>query len=633
MAKQTQRPAPKGKPITSNPLFPAVVALWFGALFGLSSVAVRVSVIETLVMKSGIDLVVPAAAPPLGITARILVALIMAALGALLGTVIGRRLARPKVEVRERKRNAKASEAEQPRVRTRDSHPDAPVRKPISAHEEFGGDPVRAETPATPGLLANRRRGLTAEPEPQAFVPQEQAPLPGGELQILDLAGAEIEPHAASVAVQDESPSADLNAFDSEDSAPEPAAEAAWSANLAETGAMPQAGLQDLSGDDPACERQIFHATTLSESPESMDADADLPERQIFGLAPVAPQHPDDRQVFGVSSDAAPALDVVQAAGFQASVFNTPPPPPLFAERNEPAVLPGVLQTADAPTAAYDSGPAPLPEPLPCIADLDMTDLAVRLQESMKRRRAARDLAVRTSGASVAFADVSAPPPMPPMPRLADGPQMEASDVVTADHPAASEPQPTFPEAIPVPAVHELPAALRPLVLDAFADEDEDDETLASLLPPRHIAMPPITMPAAAPLFAPPTAEDDGADEPEGDYASLLNVAPLASRPSFVRIEEPQPEGDAIEPVVIFPGQGPRVPLGSMMASTAHEVAPVVSPSAADPAPLRRFDAPANAGPGQPISANAATSALDPDEAERSLRSALANLQRISGAA
>lgn len=587
MAKQTQRPAPKSKPITSNPLFPAVVALWFGALFGLSSIAVRVSVIETLVMKSGIDLIVPAAAPPLGITARILVALIMAALGAVAGSLIGRRLARPKTQARERKRSAKAGASDQPRLRARDSHPDAPVRKPISAHEEFAEVPVRVEAPAAPGLLANRRRGLTAEQEPQAFVPQELAPLPGGEPHILDLAGAEIEPQPPGAALTVEPPATDLNAFASDDSAP---------------AAAPETVAHDLSFDDGSCDRQNFHASAPTAEPEA--GGAPVPGRQIFGLAPVEPQHPDDRQVFGSSAaDGAAALDIDAAANRQVSAFDTPSPASLFAERAAPAAT------------VHDSFAAPTSDPLPSIADLGMTDLAVRLQESMKRRRAAR------AAASLA--------------RLPVETLAEVANGGAADPVAASEPLPARPDPVQPPAVTELPAALRPLALDAFADEDEDDDTLASLLPPRHIAMPPVALPPATPLFAPTAAaaEDDAADEPDGDYASLLNVAPVAGRPSFVRIEELHSDSDAIEPVVIFPGQGPRVPLGSMTGDAAHDVAPVVSPTEADPAPFRRFDAPASAGQGQPIAAAAVASALDPDEAERSMRSALANLQRISGAA
>ncbi len=75
-------------PVSSHPLFPAIVALWFGALFGLGSLAVRASLIESLVISSHIDVLVPMAAPPLGMTARILLALFMAMIGIAAGAAI-----------------------------------------------------------------------------------------------------------------------------------------------------------------------------------------------------------------------------------------------------------------------------------------------------------------------------------------------------------------------------------------------------------------------------------------------------------------------------------------------------------------------------------------------------------------
>ena len=619
MAKQTQRPAPKSKPITSNPLFPAVVALWFGALFGLSSVAVRVSVIETLVLKSGIDLIVPAAAPPLGITARILVALLMAALGALIGTAIGRRLARPKVEVRERKRSAKTNEAEQPRLRARDSHPDAPARKPISAHEEFGDEPVRAEGPAAPGLMANRRRSLTAEPEPDVFVPEEVAPLPGGEPQILDLAGAEIDHPVASAPVASEPPHTDLNAFEDATSSAPDAPAATW----AVTQESAEAALQVATDDDAPVERQVFHSSEpepVAAAP--LEADHALAGRQVFGMAPVEPQHPDDRQVFAAADQTQPDEAVVVAAGFQTSVFDTPPAPSLFGDRAQVDPVEPAPEAIEAPasiTAPIEAAP---PAPLPDLSDLGMTDLAERLKESMARRRAARTQAEKASPAGIA----AAAPLATSLPRLSAEPEVTvgAQPAPVVEAPQTAEPAPSFPQ--------DLPAALRPLSLDAFADDDDDDEALASLLPPRHIAMPPV---AASSFTTPaPEPEDESAEELQGNYASLLNVAPpLPGRPSFVRIDEPQGDADTVEPVVIFPGQGPRVPLGNLAAGVAQDVAPVISPTAEEPASFRRFDAPGNAGQGQPIAANVVAPAIDPDEAERSLRSALANLQRISGAA
>jgi hypothetical protein len=89
-----QRRKPAGKqPISRHPLFPAIVALWFGALFGLGSLLVHPEIIERAVVAAHIDSVIPMAAPPLGTTTRILLALAMTGIGGLLGALLGRRLA------------------------------------------------------------------------------------------------------------------------------------------------------------------------------------------------------------------------------------------------------------------------------------------------------------------------------------------------------------------------------------------------------------------------------------------------------------------------------------------------------------------------------------------------------------
>ena len=96
-------------------------------------------------------------------------------------------------------------------------------------------------------------------------------------------------------------------------------------------------------------------------------------------------------------------------------------------------------------------------------------------------------------------------------------------------------------------------------------------------------------------------------------------------RQPFVRIDEPEDDLADIEPVVIFPGQaGGAAPF----ANPAPFGAP--QPVAAAPEPVlpgHRFDVP-------PVPATAATArAVDPEETERALKSALATLQRMSGAA
>ena len=98
--------------VTWHPLFPAFVAVWFGALFGLGTLAVRVSLIERIAVASGIDRLIPAAAPPLGVNARILIALALAMLGGIIGAVIGRRMARSKPAARARRAAAADAAAE-----------------------------------------------------------------------------------------------------------------------------------------------------------------------------------------------------------------------------------------------------------------------------------------------------------------------------------------------------------------------------------------------------------------------------------------------------------------------------------------------------------------------------------------
>jgi hypothetical protein len=217
-----------------------------------------------------------------------------------------------------------------------------------------------------------------------------------------------------------------------------------------------------------------------------------------------------------------------------------------------------------------------------------------------------------------------------------------------------SAPQPV--DAPPAPLA--MPAALRPLTLDQPLAEDEDD-MLASLLPPRHLSMPAAEpevvepAPVAEIIDADVLAEDEalGAEDKCGSLLDL-GLAALA-RPQFVRIEEPEADSAAFEPVVIFPGQASlgaiaasplggataAAPFAGAAAGSYAPVTPAFSPSPApfaapaDSAPFRQFDAPSSLGAGQPVVNPGAAAALDPAETERALRAALSNLQRMSGAA
>ncbi|HKR91231.1 hypothetical protein [Novosphingobium sp.] len=82
------------QPISRHPLFPVIVALWFGALVGLAGLALPALLLERAVTALNIARIIPMAAPPLGSTARILVTAGMMGLGGIVGLLVALRLAR-----------------------------------------------------------------------------------------------------------------------------------------------------------------------------------------------------------------------------------------------------------------------------------------------------------------------------------------------------------------------------------------------------------------------------------------------------------------------------------------------------------------------------------------------------------
>lgn len=166
------------QPISRHPLFPAIVALWTGALFGLASLAVHPSMVERAVLAAGIDKVIPMATPPLGTTTRILIALAMTGLGAAIGALIAYRVARAPTRT-----GARTDPRTDPRTDL--GHRTAVVRE--------GSGP--AETPAAGKPIAGRRRGLAVQPEP-ATDRAEPRPVRGP--QILNVADFDLDGFEAS---------------------------------------------------------------------------------------------------------------------------------------------------------------------------------------------------------------------------------------------------------------------------------------------------------------------------------------------------------------------------------------------------------------------------------------------------
>jgi hypothetical protein len=203
------RPAAQAS-IPAHPLVPAFAALWFAALFGLGSLAISSSALGALVTMIGLPMLVPAAAPPLGFTAHLLVAFALTVAGAVFGLVLALRLrpqgtspARPVEVARPAARPAPQPEADlPPKVRARDAHPDAPPRRPLVLTEAFD-EPLEAavvDAVEAPAPLLRRKPGqaagavLASEPEPwiPVFTPGGEAAVQPLDLGALDLASLDL---------------------------------------------------------------------------------------------------------------------------------------------------------------------------------------------------------------------------------------------------------------------------------------------------------------------------------------------------------------------------------------------------------------------------------------------------------
>jgi hypothetical protein len=166
--------------ITRHQAFPAVVALWFAVLLGLGSLVLPAVLLDRLVEISGLATMVPAAAPPLGFTARVLVALVAGLGGAALGLMLARRV-------------ADASDTRRPSRRARGA---AATRSPLNVLDELDGEGV---TNGHAPPLSRRRAAMMAEVEPLLVVPPaaDSAPDQDEPLILSDLAAkAAVPPEA-----------------------------------------------------------------------------------------------------------------------------------------------------------------------------------------------------------------------------------------------------------------------------------------------------------------------------------------------------------------------------------------------------------------------------------------------------
>lgn len=670
--KQTGTQPKANRPsLTAHPLFPAIIALWFGALFGLGSLAIRPGLIESLVLKLHIDLIVPAAAPPLGITARLLLSLGMALVGGAIGALIARRITRPKPEVRERRRGA-------------------------AQVAEGSADP-RSFAHGADAQAASRRRPLAIAEDHGPVYDRELAPLPGGAPQILDVTEFDFPARDAEAALPPRNLAADpaaldLSGFLSADEAFEPAAHGSEETPIvSQTGTAMMEDFRSFAGQRPVAaepagraepqsfappsfappsfEPQSFAPQSFAPPPFQVPEAAVVPEFQPQAFQPAAPE-PEARPFAApapfaqpLTEDAATLHPGLAQPAFAPSAFAPPRadapvfPEPADAQPETALPMPALAATHED-VAPVSIGEATIRDAVERIVSKDLSELSQlqlieRLAQSLQRRRSAAAQAeapVRTepapaTGVAHALAardqDAAVAAPLAPAPEpAAFAPPAEEP---RAPHALACEPV--------APALMAMPAALRPLGFDDAMEEED----FSAQIPQRMIAMPaaapaatPVPVPApqafAPPLsfaapqpFAPETEPHCVADAEQDEgvledgYSSLLDLSrPAHQKSGFVRIEEPEDAAPAVEPVVIFPGHGHHGPAASAIAQPAPSapVAAVAAPSEGMP-PMRRFDAPASAAtPAQPASV-APLPPRDPAETERALRTALSTLQRM----
>lgn len=160
------------------------------ALAGLAIIFVVIAVpadfLSRIVNATGVPSLIPAAAPPLGLTARI-----CAGIGGAIGTfglvfLLLRLLDRTGLEKAPAPRPAVADE-DAPKLRRRDVHPDAPGRRPISATRDLGepAPPKAPKAPPPPIWLAEAdpvEVAPTPEPEPEPVIASEPEPAPASSL-------------------------------------------------------------------------------------------------------------------------------------------------------------------------------------------------------------------------------------------------------------------------------------------------------------------------------------------------------------------------------------------------------------------------------------------------------------------
>lgn len=635
--------------ISAHPAFPAVVALWFAALLGLGCLVVPVIIFETISSASGIATLFPAAASPLGPTARIAIALLAALGGAGIGLLLARKVAAASGTVQPARKRAPGNS--EPNIA-------GTPKRPISAREELGsmsldesiGDSDDEQGTAaagrfSPAPIAGRRRALSVTNENERSEYLDHAPLPGGH-PVFDEAAFDEAGFDAVLASPDVgADELDLGGFSQDTGEHDQFGEVVETADqdgvaASERGASMQRALGEV--------RRRFESSGLPETSSGgheASGEQFSPAAEPAAAAPAATRsleslseelsamtmtyRPQGEAAYNPLASLAPA-DRIAPEGIPAPSPVAPPPAPASglghnSGLHELGMVELVERFARALQNSQPSSAAPkaqevaawaTPSPIPVPA-FPSTPMAFAAPGSEQPQTAGTPPPAFAPPESI-VAQPSAPQP----PAAAEPMVFRRQTGAAQDHPQFAAPQPVAPSPERAePPLSQMPQALRPLAFQDDHGEDDESEPLDLSFPFTRPAPPQPASPAVAAAEAGSDDEDHG---DSGAYSSLLSMkGRFGTQQAFVRIDDDEP-APVSHPVVVFPGQdnrraepaadGPsRDPLG------AAQVPPPV---------LRPFDSPAQV----PLAGAAPVQPGNAGETERALREALEKLQRMSGA-
>lgn len=674
------KPRSKAAPISAHKAFPAMVALWFAALFGFGSLVLPAALVERAVETIHADALLPVLASPLGVAARALIALVALILGGVLGLVVARRIAqaqRPDLPEAKAVSPVRAMRKKLSKASAEDTG-----RKPFSIRDELDGEsdmPFAAEEDELPVAgPAPRRRALAIEEDEKPRFAIPDVPLPGAKwpADTEPMADDELQERGGVAAEELPQPPAPL-AVDSP-ALSEPDHELApLTLETVDPHHEDAAAVEDAGRVEEWAEQSAL-AARLAALTQGADADEQREDARAFDAPPESTAQ-DSARIFDSPS---PAIEPVQDAG-------------------EPDMV-------DLPVISAEETPAPAPAPSLEAAPNQRSAVADRPLAELNVVELVERLACAISARNSGMAGKERTQAQPLDPALS-----HPFAVSQEDDRAAVEPSvPSRDESDEAPQSSQVPLALRPLVFEPLeaCDDGQDDEesealfSLPSFMPGQAFeARDLVPFKSAASDFGPPVEEDAddeladaeadeaGDDEMSEAYSSLLglrSVPAVTVTNGFVRIEEPEADELSLEPAVVFPGRKPERAGGGLQQNQGDMVRDALDTDAepfADPvlddlpnveadagpqpeadtnaAYAQTFDSFETVEPGQPDVAENEPDAgagdggqetpvarlfdapadaaqgeektfplRDSGETERALRAALANLQRMGGA-